>query len=384
MPYIPRQLSAKIRELSTKFPIVTLTGPRQSGKSTLLRHEFPGYCYLSLENPDTRAFATDDPRGFLATYPDRVIIDEAQRVPSLFSYLQTHVDLADRAGMYLLAGSCNFLLMQALDQSLAGRSARLTLLPFSRAELHAAGLLPQAIDRQIFNGFYPWIYSAAISPTDYYPNYVRTYVERDVRLLKNILDLGAFTRFLRLCAGRVGRLLNLQSLATECGISASTAQAWLSLLEASYICWRLEPNHNNYNKRVVKTPKLYFYDTGLACDLLGIDTSEQVSTHWARGALFENLVINQFLKDSTNRGRRPDLTFWRDSSGNEVDLIVTSRRRQEAYEIKSSQTFNTAFFKGLERWAALSGATAEELAVVYCGQPLHTSLGRVVSFPATY
>lgn len=382
--YVSRELAPKIAELSRKFPIVTLTGPRQSGKSTLLRHEFPDYKYVSLEEPDTRAFASEDPRGFLKTYPNHVIIDEAQRVPSLFSYLQTHVDMAGEAGMYLIAGSHNFLLMEAIDQSLAGRTALLTLLPFSRRELAEAAMLPAEIDTQIFKGFYPRLYASDLSPEDYYPAYVATYVERDVRLLKNIKDLNLFVRFLRLCAGRVGQLLNLQNLAVECGVSATTAQAWLSVLEASYICWRLEPNFNNYNKRVVRTPKLYFYDTGLVCDLLGITEASQLANHWAHGALFENLVVNQFVKDAFNRGVRPDLTFWRDSAGNEVDLIQTRSGVQHAYEIKLSSTFNPDFFKGLTRWAGLSKATPEELSVIYCGPAMKRSEGSVVSFPATF
>lgn len=382
---IQRSLTDKLLHLSTKFPIVTVTGPRQSGKSTLLRSQFPNYRYVSLEDIDMRDFANNDPHGFISTYDNHVIIDEAERVPSLFSYLQTHVDTKNEVGMYMLAGSQNFLLMETIDQTLAGRTAILKLLPLSRFELHNAGLLPESIDAQIFTGFYPRIYDRDIDPQDYYPSYIQTYVERDVRKLINISDLGRFNKFLRLCAGRIGQLLNMTSLATECGCAKSTVDAWLSVLEASYICYRLEPNFNNYNKRIVKTPKLYFYDTGLACNLLGISSVEQVATHFLRGGLFENLVINQFIKDGFNKGTVPDLTFWRDSSGNEVDLILTKGLEQYAYEIKSGATFSKEFFKGLTRWANLSDTPANRLNVIYNGDTdMQTSDGGVIAFGKTF
>lgn len=378
---IARDISDKIKLLSTKFPIVTVTGPRQSGKSTLLKNLFSDYRYVSLENPDIRAFATDDPNGFIKTYANRVIIDEAERVPSLFSYLQTHIDDANETGMYLLAGSRNFHLMEAIDQSLAGRTAILKLLPFSRHELHEAGELPASFNEQIFKGFYPRIYDKDIAPTDYYPAYITTYVERDVRTMLNVGDLGRFTRFVRLCAGRIGQLLNKSNLATETGVSLPTVESWLSVLEASYILYRLEPNYNNYNKRIVKTPKLYFYDTGVACSLLGITSAEQIDTHFLRGALFENMVINQFIKDGLNKGLRPDLTFWRDSTGLEVDLIDTKGIEQHGYEIKSGSTFQASFFDGLKKWGELSGTPESRRSVIYAGETgLHTSSGEVISF----
>lgn len=382
---IPRQLSAKVQQLSTKFPIVTITGPRQSGKSTLLKTQFPDYRYVSLENPDMRLFATEDPNGFLKTYDNKVIIDEAERVPSLFSYLQTHVDEVNDVGMYMLAGSSNFHLMSSIDQSLAGRTGVLKLLPFSRGELHSAGRLPETIDEQIFHGFYPRLFDKDISPTDYYPSYIATYVERDVRAISNITDLNRFTRFIRLCAGRIGQLLNMSSLATETGVTIPTIDSWLSILEASYIVYRLEPNFNNYNKRIVKTPKLYFYDTGLACSLLGLKSSTQLESHYMRGGLFENMVINQFIKDSLNRGERPDLTFWRDSTGLEVDLVRTDGLSQWGYEIKSGATFNKDYFKGLKKWGVLAGLSAENLSVIYGGDTaLTTSYGSVIPFPTTF
>lgn len=378
---ISRDIAGKIKQLSEKFPIVTVTGPRQSGKSTLLKHIFSDWRYVSLENPDMRSFASEDPNGFIKTFDNHVIIDEAERVPSLFSYLQTHIDDINETGMYMLAGSRNFHLMAAIDQSLAGRTAIMKLLPLSRHELHEAGELPNTINEQIFNGFYPRIYDKDIAPTDYYPSYIATYVERDVRAMLNIGDLGRFTRFIRLCAGRIGQLLNKSNLATETGVTIPTVESWLSVLEASYILYRLEPNFNNYNKRIVKTPKLYFYDTGLACSLLGITSSEQLDVHFLRGGLFENMVVNQFIKDGLNRGIMPDLTFWRDSSGTEVDLVETNGLEQHGYEIKSGNTFTASFFDGLRKWGELSHTPESRRTVIYCGSnDLQTSNGRVVAF----
>jgi hypothetical protein len=378
---IDRTLKTRLLELSEKYPIVTLTGPRQSGKSTLLRHSFPEYNYVSLEDPDVRAFAESDPRGFINTYPDKTIIDEAQRVPKIFSYLQTYTDKVGKEGMYMLAGSHNFLLMESINQSLAGRTAILKLLPFSHKEMVDGGVLPPSVDEEIFFGGYPRLYDKQIAPPDFYPYYIQTYVERDVRLIKNIGDLSKFIRFVKLCAGRIGQLLNVSSLANECGVAVSTISTWISVLEASYICYLLRPNHNNYAKRLVKTPKLYFYDTGLACSLLDIKDVRQVSTHFLRGGLFENMVVNEFMKDAYNRCEEPDLSFWRDSTGNEVDLIRTAGGVQHAYEIKSGSTFSVDFFKGISRWAKLSGALPEHCTAIYTGDSnLKTSHGNVVKW----
>lgn len=378
---IERILQFKLPELIKKYPAITLTGPRQSGKSTLLRHTFPDYQYVSLEDPDIRLFAMDDPRGFLATYPDKTIIDEAQRVPALFSYIQTHIDKEGHEGMYLLAGSHNFLLMENIGQSLAGRTAILKLLPFSHAEMKQGGILPKSVNEEIFNGSYPRLYDKDIAPTDYYPHYIQTYVERDVRLMKNIGDLSKFIRFIKLCAGRIGQLLNLSSLANECAIAVSTASAWISVLEASYICYLLKPDYNNYAKRLVKTPKLYFYDTGLACSLLDIRTAEQVSTHYLRGGLFENLVINEFVKTAYNNGEEPDLAFWRDSTGNEIDLLRYVSGKQYAYEIKSGATYSPDYFKGIVKWAKLSGVAPKQCFAIYSGDKnMKTSSGELLKW----
>jgi len=320
---IARDLTAKLKAMVATYPVTTLTGPRQSGKSTLLKATFPDYEYVSLEDIDTRLFAQSDPRGFLATYPGRAIFDEAQRVPDLFSYIQTHVDKADEAGTFILAGSNNFLLMEAISQSLAGRTAILKLLPFSHREMGEAAILPKAIDEEIFTGGYPRIFNSHIAPTDFYPFYIQTYIEKDV----------------------------------------------------------LKPDHNNYSKRLVKTPKLYFHDTGLACSLLDIRSAEQVSSHFLRGGLFENMVVNEFIKGALNVGTEPELTFWRDKTGNEVDLLRRDGDRQIAYEIKSGATFSTDYFANLGLWARLSAAAPEQCNVIYGGEKsLKTSQGEVISW----
>ena len=376
---IERELKNKLLEMIGKYPIVTLTGPRQSGKSTLLKYSFPNYQYVSLEDPDVREYAQTDPRGFLSTYPDKTIIDEVQRVPELFSYLQTHVDSHSKEGMYLLAGSHNFLMMQSIGQSLAGRTAILKLLPFSHQEMKNGGVLPKTVEDEIFMGAYPRLYDKNIAPNDFYPFYIQTYVERDVRLMKNVGDLSKFIRFIKLCAGRIGQILNLSSLANVCGIAVTTATSWLSLLEASYIVYLLKPDNNNYSKRLVKSPKLYFYDTGLACSLLEIKESTQVANHFLRGGLFENLVINEFVKESLNKGEEPQLNFWRDKTGNEVDLLQTIGNKQYAYEIKSGSTYSQDYFKGISFWAKLSGAPPEQCNAIYTGETkFKTSKGEVL------
>jgi len=365
--------------MGNKFPIVTLTGPRQSGKSTLLKSILPDYNYVSMEDPDNRLIANEDPRGFLKTYPDKTIIDEVQRVPELFSYLQTHVDAENREGMYYLAGSQNFLLMQSISQSLAGRTAILKLLPFSHREMKKAEIIPTSVNNEIFQGGYPRIYDKKIQPTDFYPSYIQTYIEKDLRLLKNIDDLSKFIRFIKLCAGRIGQLLNLSSLANETGIAVSTVQSWLSVLEASYIIYLLKPDHHNYSKRLIKSPKLYFCDTGLASSLLGIEDEKQLSTHFLRGGLFENMVINEFIKDAFNNGKEPNLSFWRDSTGNEVDLLISIKGKQLAYEIKSGATYSSDDFKGIKVWANLSKTSPDDCYVIYSGDKrLSTSYGEVI------
>ncbi|SFE95355.1 ATP-binding protein [Thermophagus xiamenensis] len=379
--YIPRTIEKKIKELSLKYPVITLTGPRQSGKSTLLQKSFPDYAYVSLEDPDIRLFAEEDPRSFLETYPEKTILDEVQRVPSLFSYLQTHVDRQNREGLYLLAGSHNFLLMQKISQSLAGRTAILKLLPFSHEEMRTVSLVDPNTDIEIFNGSYPRLYDKKIFPTDFYPYYLQTYIERDVQQIKNIGNLNKFVRFIKLCAGRIGQLLNLSSLANDCDIAVSTAQQWISVLEASYVIYLLPPNHKNYSKRVVKTPKLYFHDTGLACSLLSLTSSEQLINHYHRGALFENLVINEFFKFFTHRGMVPPFSFWRDKTGNEIDLIIEFNNRSIAIEIKSGKTLTPQYFSNLKKWSKLSETPINDLFVIYNGnQNIKTANGNLLAW----
>lgn len=379
---IARDMTGKALALSRQYPFVVITGPRQSGKTTLAKTAFPDYRKVSLEDIDNRMFASQDPRGFISTYPDKTIIDEVQRVPTLLSYLQTHCDDVGKEGMYILTGSQNMQLMEAVDQSLAGRVGLLHLLPFSKSEMESGGILPQSIDEKLLCGCYPRLFDKKIAPDDYYPAYISTYVERDLRNLKDINDLGKFVRFLKLCAARVGQLLNKSSLANDCGISVPTADSWLSILESSYILFLLKPDHKNYSKRLVKSPKLYFYDTGLACSLLEIKTPAQMNTHYLRGNLFENMVISDFMKNDYNKGIiEPPVSFWRDSIGNEVDLIHRDGDIEDAYEIKSAETFNESFLKGLKYWSRLAGPDASKLHLIYGGRtPMMRSDASVETF----
>ena len=361
--------------------MVTLTGVRQSGKSTLLRNCFPDHKYVSLEDPDIRMMAETDPRGFLLNFGFPLIIDEAQYVPALFSYIQTAVDERNVSGMYILSGSQNFLLMEGISQSLAGRAAVLRMAPLSVAELKSAGLLDGNLNRMMFTGGYPRIYDKGIPPADYFPSYLQTYVERDVMLLKNIGKRAQFQKFLRLCAARAGQLLNVTALANEADVSVPTLQSWLSILETCDVVFLLQPYHKNFNKRLVKAPKLYFYDTGLLSSLLGIKSVEQMETHFMRGEIFENLVVSECLKSGLAAGEEPVLYFWRDSNGNEVDLLVEDGNGLKAYEVKSSATLKPEFFKGLKLFERIAGGLVEESAVVYGGNAdYNTGDGRFISW----
>lgn len=380
---ISRILATKIRQLSTKFPVVALVGPRQSGKSTLSKMLFPTYEYVSLEEPDVRLFAENDARRFLASVSmgEGVILDEVQRVPTLLSYIQGIVDTQKRPGFFILTGSQNFLLHAAITQTLAGRVALCSLLPFSLEELVPVnGIRPQ-LEEVLFFGAYPRIFDDNISPLDWYPRYIATYVERDVRLVQNIEDLSVFQRFLGLCAGRIGQLLNVASLANDCGISPHTAQSWLSLLEASYIIFLAQPHFRNFSKRLIKSPKLYFYDTGLACSLLQITSPNQLINYYLRGGLFESFVVSELHKYFFNRGLRPPLYFWRDKSGHEVDLLVEKAEQLLPIEIKSGRTIDSAYFDELKYWNKLSETISENNIVVYGGSDDQMrSGGHVVSW----
>lgn len=348
-----RIAQTKILNLAKQFKAVAIIGPRQSGKTTLSRVCFPEKPYVSLENPDHRQFANEDPKGFLQSYPNGAILDEIQRVPEMLSWLQQRLDEETRPGTFILTGSNNFLLLEKITQSLAGRVAYLDLLPFSQLELvHET---PPNLNEQIFRGGYPPIQAHNIPPNDWFPAYVRTYVERDVRQIKNLQNLLAFEKMLSLCAGRIGQLINYSNLSNEIGIDVKTVQSWLGILQASYIIYLLPPYFQNFNKRVVKTPKLYFYDTGLACYLLRIHSSQNLFTHPLRGALFENFIIQELLKNRFNYGQKSDLYFWRDRTGNEVDVIIDRGISALPIEIKSGQTIHASFFKGLRYWQKLTG-----------------------------
>ncbi|HNV72271.1 MAG TPA: ATP-binding protein, partial [Candidatus Ozemobacteraceae bacterium] len=318
---IKREMEAELKLLARQFPVVTVTGPRQSGKTTLCRKVFPKKTYVSLENHDLREFAVQDPRGFLRSVSDGAILDEIQRAPQLTSYIQTLVDESPTPGRFILPGSQQFEVSQTVSQSLAGRTALLKLLPFSQAEL-GARRIPDDLDHLLLTGFYPRIHDRGLEPTKALADYFETYVERDLRQLIQLRDLHLFEKFVKLCAGRVGQLLNLNSLAADTGISHTTARAWISLLEASYIVFLLPPWFRNVSRRLVKSPKLYFIDVGLAAMLLGIETTDQMSRDPLRGHLFENFVIMEALKHRYNRGQRSNLSFFRDATGNEVDLIL--------------------------------------------------------------
>ncbi len=376
---IRRDSSDELKILSTQFKAVAVVGPRQSGKTTLTRICFPEKEYVSLENPDHRNFAQDDPRGFLAQYSNGAILDEVQRTPALFSYLQQVLDESTEPGQFILTGSNNFILQQNIVQSLAGRIAYLYLLPFSIAELKAADLLPGEINALMYKGSYPPVYTQNIPPEKWYPNYLRTYVERDVRLIKNITDLAAFERFLKLCAGRTGQLLNRSSLGIEAGVDSKTIAAWISLLESSFIIHLLQPHHQNFNKRVVRMPKLYFHDTGLVCSLLGIQNKEQLDLHPLKGNLFENFIISELIKRRYNKGEADNLYFWRDNKGNEVDVIIDNGERLFPVEIKAGQTITSAYFKGINFWNQMTGN--KEGAVIYAGEKIQKRSSGITIIP---
>nr|MBF0222812.1 ATP-binding protein [Desulfobulbaceae bacterium] len=355
MELITRTAERYLLRFAGQYPVVTITGPRQSGKTTLCRKVFADKKYVSLENLDSRQFAREDPRGFLAGMPDGAILDEIQQTPELLSYIQTLVDEDERHGLFILTGSQQFEVSNAINQSLAGRTAIIKLLPFSLEEL---GRLPNdfTVDQLLLTGFYPRVWKEGLEPSQALAGYLETYVERDIRQLINIKDLGLFQRFVTLCAGRVGQLLNFNNLASDTGVSHQTARNWLTLLEASYIVYRLQPYAANISKRLIKSSKLYFYDVGLAAHLLGLENILHVSRDPLRGNLFENMVVIEALKYRLHRGRRSNLHFYRDSNGNEVDLLFTVGPDLYPIEIKSGMTINRDYFRGLDHFSGVIGA----------------------------
>lgn len=364
---LSRDIKLHLLHLSTQYPVVTVLGPRQSGKTTLCRQAFPHLPYVNLEAPDVRQFATEDPRGFLRQFSMGALLDEVQRAPDLLSYIQVEVDANPASGRYILTGSQQFHLLEQVSQSLAGRTALLKLLPFSLAEL-SANDLTENLNTMLFKGFYPRIFDAKLNPTQALGDYVETYIQRDLRSMLQVRDLGLFTKYLGLLAGRVGQLLNLSQLANDVGITHTTAAQWLSLLETGFIAFRLPPYFANLNKRLTKTPKLYFYDVGLVCYLLGIRSADQLTQHPLRGALVENLVVVEAIKTYFNQGLNPKFYFYRDSSGLEVDLLAETGGGVVAAEIKAGETISSDYFKNLRKLKSLMGDQLRKSSVIYGGE----------------
>jgi len=373
-------MADELQKAATEYPVVTLIGPRQSGKTTLVKQLFPHKPYINLEAPDIRQFAEYDPRGLLAQYPEGVIFDEVQRAPALLSYIQESVDEKPAKGKYILTGSHQMALHEAITQSLAGRTAILKLLPLSMQELsgHCESF---TVDDWLYQGFYPRIYQDKLNPTKAYRNYFETYVERDVRQLINVKDINLFEKFMRLCAGRIGQLLDYTNLANEVGVSAHTIKQWLSVLQASFIIVQLQPYYENFNKRVIKSSKLYFVDVGLASYLLGIENPQQLTRDPLRGNLFENLVMMEMIKYRYNLGLDPQLYFYRDNHQHEVDLIYKQGNQLIPIEIKSSATFHASFIKGAEYFMKLAGERSPHGYVIYTGEQENTSANvRVLNY----
>jgi predicted AAA+ superfamily ATPase len=365
---INRELNDWVKKLARQFKAVAITGPRQSGKTTLTRAVFPDKAYVSLEAPDERERAIRDPRQFLSRFPDGCILDEAQRAPELFSYLQEELDKSKEPGRFILTGSQQFGMMEKITQSLAGRIGMATLLPFSVSEMAQGNYLGDNLNSALWNGGYPPIFDQGIEPNLWLDAYISTYVERDVRQIVNIQDTMAFQRFLSLCAGSVGQLFNASRIGNDCGLNHGTVAKWLSILEASYIAYRLPPHHRNYRKRLVKTPKLYFWDTGLVCRLLGIERPEQLATHPLRGAVFENWVVTELMKGRFNRLQKSNLYFWRNNTGMEVDVLAEQSGKLMPIEIKSGATIGKDWATGLQGWLELAGDEAMDPTLIYGGE----------------
>lgn len=368
---VEREITTELIEASEEYPVVTIFGPRQSGKTTLVQMTFPDKLYYSLEDPDTRMAAETDPRGFLAELPEGGVLDEIQRFPELLSYIQGIVDRKKMAGMFILTGSHQPELHQSVSQSLAGRTAVLTLLPFSLSELKNYKRDLESFEL-ILKGAYPRLHEEGLKPSRFFNGYMQTYLERDVRALINLKDLRSFQQFLTLLAGRVGQVLNYTSLSNDVGVSATTIKNWISVLKASFVVFELPPFFENIRKRVVKSPKIYFSDVGLAAYLLGIETSEQVSRDPLRGGLYENLLILEVLKASLNDGKRPELFFYRDTHGNEVDLVIKEGRKLIPVEIKSAATFAPDFLKGIERFRGITANRCSQGYILYNGLEQYT------------
>lgn len=365
--FIPRQIATVIKAQQSKFPVLALTGPRQSGKTTLLQTLFDDYRYVSLENPNTRAFAIEDPVGFLNQYDQKIIFDEVQRAPQLFSYIQGRVDTSKMMGQYILSGSQNFHLLNNITQTLAGRVALFKLLPLDFTELKSNNLLANTYAETGLKGFYPAIFDRDIDSLVFYANYVQTYIEKDVTELINIRDLKQFRTFLSLCAGRAGQLLNVSALANECDIAHNTAKAWLSILESSYIIFLLQPYHQNFNKRLIKSPKLYFYDTGLLNYLLEIRTTDELIENRLKGQIFENMIVAEYEKKNQHLYQHRDYYFWQDSNYHEVDLLMKKNQGFAVFEIKATQTISSGLFKEMDRFEEIAAPAQVSKTLIYGG-----------------
>lgn len=378
---IERTLSEYVLHGAKSMPVVAISGPRQSGKTTLVKHIFPDYPYVTFEDLEIREFSKSDPKGFLSQYPDGVILDEIQYVPELFSYIQVIVDEKKVNGLFILTGSQNFSFLSNVTQSLAGRVFIYELLPFSHKELRHSKFALDTYEDYIFKGFYPRIYDHNLRPSEWLNSYIKTYIERDIREISNLGNLSTFQQFLKICAGRTGQILNLSSIGDEIGISYHTVKKWLSILEATYIIFLLPPLYKNLNKRITKSPKLYFYDTGLVAFLLGIRSVDQVYSHYLKGGLFETFILSELKKQILHRGKNIPLFFWRDHNGNEVDCLYEIGNDFTAIEIKSGRTIKNSFFSGLNYWKKLTTTPSENLFLIYGGDENQSrSYGNVTSW----
>ena len=380
---ISRTAADLLARLARGFPVIAITGPRQSGKSTLAREVFARHPYVTLEDPDTRGLALADPRRFLSRFPEGAVLDEVQRAPELLSYLQGRVDAAQRMGEFIVTGSQQFGLMDGITQSLAGRVGMVQLLPLSQAELLHSASAGASLEERMWLGGYPALHAQfrELQPHTWFASYVATYLERDVRQVLNVSNLALFQRFVLMCAARSGQLLNLNSLAADCGISQPTARQWLTVLQASYVVTLLPPYHRNFGKRLVKTPKLYFLDTGLLCHLLRVADALALQTHALRGAIFETWVVTEVIKHRYNQGLSADLYFWRDNHGVEIDLVFEDAGRMQAVEIKSGTTFAMDWLAAARRWKAMAADDAAQPIVLYGGaESFELADARVVSW----
>lgn len=367
---INRIISKEILRLSKKMPVITITGSRQSGKTTLVKEIFKDYTYVNLEDITIRDFAKQDIVGFFQKYNSKIIIDEAQNVPEIFSQIQVIVDNSKEKGQFILTGSQNFLLLEGISQSLAGRTAIFNLMPFSINELKNTKYHHNKYESYIQKGLYPRLYDQNIKPEDWLPNYINTYIERDVRKIINVSDLNRFRAFLKICAGHTGQIINLSKIGNEIGVSYKTAQKWLSILETSYIIFFLYPYYKNFNKRITKSPKLYFYDTGLACSLMNIRNTEQLDYHFAKGSLFETFIISEIMKQKFNGLLKGDVYFWRESNNNEIDCIIDTGNKLKAIEIKSGRTIKEDFFKNLKLFKKITEGIDVETFLIYGGDEI--------------